>query len=43
MVLFTERGVLFNKNVPSPSLDAVAMLDPGNLGPSYGLTAGDIY
>ena len=43
MVLFTERGVLFNKNVPSPSLDAVAMLDPGDLGPSYGLTAGDMH
>ena len=43
MVLFTKRGVLFNKNIPSPSLNAVVMLDPGDLKPSYGLTAGDIY
>ena len=43
MVLFTERGVLFNKNIPSLSFNAVAILDPGDLGPSYELTAGNIY
>ena len=43
MVLFTKRGVLFNKNIPSPSLNAVIILDPGNLELLYGLTAGNIY